>query len=90
MSGPMSVRVLRPPLASSKIPRATATEPLRDFRNSPSLDGADSLDAQYLPKHDWVEGVTSRSTLHIQSTASYGSFSNRDYVSRTLNLTVLQ
>lgn len=68
----------------------TATEPLRDFQNSPSLDGADSLDPQYLPKHDWVEGVTSRSTLHIQSTASYGSFGNRDYVSRTLNLTVLQ
>ncbi len=37
-----------------------------------------------------IEGITSRSTLHIQSTASYGSFGDRDYVSRSLHLTVLQ
>lgn len=37
-----------------------------------------------------IEGTTSRSTLQIQSTGSYGSFGDRDYVSRTLNVTVLQ
>lgn len=37
-----------------------------------------------------VEGTTSRSTLQIQSTAGYGSFGDRDYVSRTLDITVVQ
>lgn len=36
-----------------------------------------------------VEGPTARSTLQIQSTAAYGSFGNRDFVSRTLNVTVV-
>ncbi len=37
-----------------------------------------------------VEGPTSRDTLQIQSTASYGAFGDRDYASRTLNVTVVQ
>lgn len=37
-----------------------------------------------------VEGATSRSTLQIRSRADYGSFGDRDYVSRTLNVTVVQ
>ena len=37
-----------------------------------------------------VEGTTSRSTLQIQSTAEYGSFGGRDFVSRTLNVTIVQ
>jgi MSHA biogenesis protein MshP len=37
-----------------------------------------------------VEGATSISTLHIASLARYGSFGDRDYVSRTLKASVLQ
>lgn len=37
-----------------------------------------------------VEGSTGRATLQIRSTAEYGNFGDRDYVSRTLNATVVQ
>ncbi len=37
-----------------------------------------------------VEGATSRATLQIQSSAEYGNFGDRDYVSRTLEVTLVQ
>lgn len=37
-----------------------------------------------------VEGTTSRATLQITSTADYGSFGTRDYVARSVDVTVVQ
>ncbi len=37
-----------------------------------------------------VEGTTSRSILQIESTADYGSFGSRDYVARSVAVTIVQ
>ncbi len=36
------------------------------------------------------EGTTSRTTLEIQATAEYGDFGDRDYVSRTVHVSVVR
>ncbi len=38
---------------------------------------------------DHVEGATTRSTLSVESTASYGSFGDRDFISRGLQVTIV-
>ncbi len=37
-----------------------------------------------------VEGATSRSIMQIESTADFGSYGSRDFVARTVNVTVVE
>ena len=37
-----------------------------------------------------VEGSTARSTLQVQSTADFGTFGARDYVARSVEVTIVQ